>query len=44
VMIVDNRTMFQRQRLEKEEGKVYSDPGVRHFDIILHLHSFTREY
>ncbi|PPQ92706.1 hypothetical protein CVT25_014013 [Psilocybe cyanescens] len=23
-----SKTMFQRQRLEKEEGKVYSDPGV----------------
>lgn len=29
--IVDDRTMFQRQKLEKEEGKVYSDPEVRHF-------------
>jgi len=23
-----SRTMFQRQKLEKEEGKIYSDPGV----------------
>jgi len=23
-----SRTMFQRQKLEKEEGKVYNDPGV----------------
>ncbi|TFK41300.1 hypothetical protein BDQ12DRAFT_434016 [Crucibulum laeve] len=23
-----SKTMFQRQKLEKEEGKVYSDPGV----------------
>ncbi|KAF8168248.1 hypothetical protein B0H34DRAFT_760881 [Crassisporium funariophilum] len=23
-----SKTMFERQRLEKEEGKVYSDPGV----------------
>ncbi|KAH9487073.1 Transmembrane protein 205 [Psilocybe cubensis] len=23
-----SKTMFQRQRLEKEEGKVYNDPGV----------------
>ncbi|KAF4623460.1 hypothetical protein D9613_001682 [Agrocybe pediades] len=23
-----SKTMFQRQRLEKEEGKTYSDPGV----------------
>ena len=32
-MIVDDRTMSQRQKLEKEEGKVYNDPGVRHFYI-----------
>ena len=29
--LVDDRTMFQRQKLEKEEGKIYSDPGVRHY-------------
>jgi hypothetical protein len=23
--------MFQRQKLEKEEGKVYNDPEVRNF-------------
>jgi hypothetical protein len=35
VTIADNRTMFQRQKLEKKESKVYSDPGVRQFYIIL---------
>ena len=30
-MIVDGRTMFQRQKLEKEEGKAYNDPEVRRF-------------
>jgi hypothetical protein len=33
VTTVDDRTMFQRQRQEKEEGKVYNDPEVKHFFI-----------
>lgn len=27
-MARDSRIMFQRQKLEKEEGKVYNEPGV----------------
>lgn len=43
VTIVDDRTMFQRQKLEKEEGKVYSDPGVRHFYITSSALILTQE-
>ena len=41
--IVDDRTMFQRQKLEKEEGKIYSDPEVRHFYITSPALILTRE-
>ena len=44
VIIVDNRTMFQRQKLEKEEGKVYSDPGVSKAFLILHYISCFDSY
>lgn len=43
VMIVDGRTMFERQKLEKKEGKVYSDPGVKHFLYYIISLIFTRE-